>query len=810
MFKPSQYRGVCGVLKRLYPFLLFSVLSVIIQGQTLHKISPTGGPFLEILTAGTGYQTEFAIVKNHGLFVRNDDSNDKWRQIVEGKVYDLEKDNFGDVYYAGENGLYKYLQKDASWDKLINGPVFQVDCISDSIIIIDTSAAIRNRHSVFEQFPAYLISTDYGQSWKEWSGTNYSNGFTLIGIEEWDKRASFVETESDYILRFEYLNLFRTPIDSLDSWKEILFIKPWPTPRLNFIKAKTTGTVYAYSKYVDLHPMGFERGGLYKSNSSGDNWQRFTDLRDVTAASFKDGVFFAGGASGIVYKINLIEETAEEIAKFGGEITSIQFTGNAIIISTTGNIFQSFDNGNSWQNSDEGIEHPFVTGLEIIYNSNGSSRFVAACRNSGIWISDGSGSVWTCTNTEVDIVPGLLKASTGGEIIYAAGSSIFASTDKGTTWNKCPIIPAAYYGWYGRTIDFEIDPGNPYRIYLTYSDHSLDHFRGNYFYRIDYNPHTNEWAPVSLDEDWNKFGMLRHLDYDGDDLWAFSEVLPGVISEASAGLIKLNVDVDSLTVTEFVTIPGYGQADIWKVDGNIIMSLNFVPDYTKWISFDRGSTWQNIEIGDLHTYRFDDPQVIYELGNFEIIDASNLYLILPGNGVFHSVDSAETWSKLYPALIGANVFELEFSVNSLDPIFIVSDNGIYRQDKIVSVKQDPNNIVIPEEFYLEQNYPNPFNPTTTIQYYIPIPVISNERSGVRNLEDLSSSGNILTLRNDMTKVSLKVYDMLGREVAALVNEYQKPGYYEVQFNATNITSGVYFYRLSAGEYAQTRKLVLMK
>lgn len=89
---------------------------------------------------------------------------------------------------------------------------------------------------------------------------------------------------------------------------------------------------------------------------------------------------------------------------------------------------------------------------------------------------------------------------------------------------------------------------------------------------------------------------------------------------------------------------------------------------------------------------------------------------------------------------------------------------------------------VPNDFELFQNYPNPFNPTTTIRYQI------------------RSTGF----------VSLKVYDAIGQEVAALVNETKSPGTYEVMFNGSNLNSGVYVYHLQVGSYSQTKKLVLMK
>jgi hypothetical protein len=92
------------------------------------------------------------------------------------------------------------------------------------------------------------------------------------------------------------------------------------------------------------------------------------------------------------------------------------------------------------------------------------------------------------------------------------------------------------------------------------------------------------------------------------------------------------------------------------------------------------------------------------------------------------------------------------------------------------------NLDIPNEFQLEQNYPNPFNPSTIIGYHLP----SN------------------------AFVVLKIFDILGREVETLVNEHQDRGNYSIQFNASNLPNGVYFYRLDAGTYHNSKKLLLLK
>ena len=92
------------------------------------------------------------------------------------------------------------------------------------------------------------------------------------------------------------------------------------------------------------------------------------------------------------------------------------------------------------------------------------------------------------------------------------------------------------------------------------------------------------------------------------------------------------------------------------------------------------------------------------------------------------------------------------------------------------------NTSFPISFTLKQNYPNPFNPTTEIKYQL----------------------------SENTLVMLRVFDVLGREVATVVNEQKPAGNYTTTFNAAGLASGIYFYRLDAGSFTQTKKMVLMK
>ncbi|MBK7632630.1 MAG: T9SS type A sorting domain-containing protein [Ignavibacteriales bacterium] len=130
------------------------------------------------------------------------------------------------------------------------------------------------------------------------------------------------------------------------------------------------------------------------------------------------------------------------------------------------------------------------------------------------------------------------------------------------------------------------------------------------------------------------------------------------------------------------------------------------------------------------------------------------------------------------------------SINCIDEnnVWLVGDGGsiLHTTNGGVTFIEDEKNSTQPQEFLLQQNYPNPFNPSTKISWQSPV-----------------SSWQ-----------TVKIYDILGNEVATLVNEYRQAGNYEVDFESTvgnhQLANGVYFYRLQAGEFVETKKMVLLK
>jgi uncharacterized protein (UPF0218 family) len=141
----------------------------------------------------------------------------------------------------------------------------------------------------------------------------------------------------------------------------------------------------------------------------------------------------------------------------------------------------------------------------------------------------------------------------------------------------------------------------------------------------------------------------------------------------------------------------------------------------------------------------------------------------------------------YYSIMGIPVSQTAIKVNienNIDPKYaaaeIKSDRTVLLKGNIVKLNLNVNEK--PTEYALYQNYPNPFNPMTTITYQIP-------KEGL---------------------VTLKIYDILGKEVTTLINEEKQAGKYSIDFNASKLSSGVYLYELRSNEYKSTKKLLLMK
>ena len=257
------------------------------------------------------------------------------------------------------------------------------------------------------------------------------------------------------------------------------------------------------------------------------------------------------------------------------------------------------------------------------------------------------------------------------------------------------------------------------------------------------------------------------LASNGQDLYAgaFSE---GVYRSTNNGMSWFSAS-NGLPDTSYVS---FLVADSNRVFAGMSMS-------GVYYSSDYGANWNDIS----------QSIPYYDVWTLALID-SILFVGSIGEGVFLTKDNGITWTQVNEGLTNLSIRSLMITDNNY--LFAGTNNGFVCYRPLVEMITDVRNDVLsPAEFILSQNYPNPFNPVTRIKYNIPV--------GVR----LAGGGQA-------QYVKLTVFDMLGREVEILVNERKAPGNYEVEFDASNLSSGVYFYRLQAGDFINTKKMILLK
>lgn len=239
---------------------------------------------------------------------------------------------------------------------------------------------------------------------------------------------------------------------------------------------------------------------------------------------------------------------------------------------------------------------------------------------------------------------------------------------------------------------------------------------------------------------------------------------------------------------------------------NIFVGLGNNCIYT---STNNGTDWTSSSLGLTFTIG------IYSLA----VSGTNIFAGTNGAGLYLSTDNAKSWKAINSGLTGSNIYA--FAINGMnifaggDGILISTNNGtnwtdaslgfanphvwalaisgeyifagasgsgVWRRplSELTGVSNELNNT--PKDFALSQNYPNPFNPSTVISYSIP------------------SAANVKVI----------VYNAVGQKVEIIKNGFKQAGNYSVSFNASDLPSGIYFYRLEAGQFSQVKKMLLLK
>ncbi len=242
-----------------------------------------------------------------------------------------------------------------------------------------------------------------------------------------------------------------------------------------------------------------------------------------------------------------------------------------------------------------------------------------------------------------------------------------------------------------------------------------------------------------------------------------------------AARIRLTTNNASSWVTQGISVSGnYTSAIAFHTNKlyGVAATSSSLPMISR--TTDGGNTWSNVDVGSGVTGTcflcwVPGTPVVYILGE--------------NGGIKRSTNNGINWVTTPTGVTNLTHFDF-FQAGMVVYGYAVSSNGtvIKLADTLNVLTGISNNSSIPNSFSLSQNYPNPFNPVTVINYSVP----------------------------SAEMVKLEVFDILGNAVKTLVNENKSAGNYEVTFNAGNLSSGIYYYRINAGDYTETRKMMLIK
>jgi photosystem II stability/assembly factor-like uncharacterized protein len=465
----------------------------------------------------------------------------------------------------------------------------------------------------------------------------------------------------------------------------------------------------------------------------------------------------------------------------GISISCITISGSNLFAGSYLNgMYLSSNNGISWNLINNGLSEQYINCLASV-----GSKVFTGTDDGGIFITTNNGTNWIINNTGMTFL-NVNRLESAGPNLYAGtfyNTGIFVSTNDGANWVYTGLNHQTYF----RSLVISgsnIFAGATFVVYKSLN------------YGVTWiNSGLESVSPVSL------VFMNSNL-YAGS---FYGGVYRSTNLGASWDTVANNLPT-GINITSFA------------VSGSNLLVSSF--NHGIFISSNGGINWVSTGLSDKPVSKL-------------AISGSNLFAGTSGNGVFISTNYGINWTEINNGLSNLNISSFAF-YNSIifagtsAGVFMSTNNGVLWINKnqgfdiipsIMSLCVSNNYLVagtdnsstwrrlisdiinittismeIPDRYYLYQNYPNPFNPTTKIKFAIP-PYEGGQRG--------------------MTV--LKVYNILGKEIATLVNENMNTGIYEVIFDGSNLPSGLYFYKLSVGDsktgkviYYSIKKMVLIK
>jgi len=623
-------------------------------------------------------------------------------------------------------------------------------------------------------FTNLFRSTDSGITWSSLLNNIYVDEIISVNENIYAATGRGVYNSTDNGLTWQNLtaNLPDTNIIAIESFGSDLFVaisghgvykstnngESWDSAKTGITSNEIN---FLSSDGINLYAAFSGKAEIFYSTNGGLNWNK-ADL--------------IGGSSAFETVLSLF---AAPSGIYAGVIFQASFFS-----SIAGGIYKSIDGGVTWNLNSAGLTNKYV-----LSTAPSGSNLLAGTQKGGIFKSTDGGVTWNPSNN------GLRRAdvrhiafTNNGADFFAGvyGGGFYESNDSGKTWT--PNNNSIGFSAFPTVTQFLIKGS----FWFIATD-------GDGIFRSSDNGVT--WTAVNTFLD---FHDIIALIVRGTDLIAGSGGgLDGIYRSTNNGDFWTNIatgtfilGVGSLTAGGAGTIfagAGFGSGGVIRTtnNGTAWLSSTGLPNFSVtalrfvgskmlagtfgegvYISTDFGVSWEPSNTG------MESAEVTFIAQQ----DTMNIFASTRNQGIYRSTDGAETWHQINEGLPTDAVWSIRITSSHI----YAGTNGysVWRRE-LSDITTDINekaDIIIPEVFILNQNYPNPFNPITTIRYSIP----------------------------KSSFVILKVYDILGNEVASLVNQEKPIGNYEVKFDASRLASGIYFYQLKADGFSDTKKLILMK
>jgi hypothetical protein len=523
--------------------------------------------------------------------------------------------------------------------------------------------------------------------------------------------------------------------------------------------------------------------GVFLSTNNGQNWTQIgLNNENVWALAGNGSSIFAGSANGHgVYRSTDNGINWTQTSLNNNIISSLVISGNIIIAGdwTTCSVFRSLDNGNNWTQIFLGGSGGDVV-LCLAVNGN---NFFAGTDNGGIFRSTNNGLNWALTSLDNVSVLSLTINNNNifaGVAIWSwSHGGVFLSSDNGDSWilkkqgmSNCSV-------WSLATTSQYIFAGTDSSVWQRSISEITQTFSISGTVR-----YTDNNQPVTS-------GVVKAIKLNQND--ASIIVYDTAIIQSNGTYILPNVPQDSVYIglypnsgtTQDYLISYYPSATDWHQAAGLYPTSNLTNidlgairiQSTIANNFVNGKVMRltNSMIGNLK-----DAVLCAKNGNtFVRCSMSDV------NGVYHLPSLPTGNLKIIVNRLGFSNDSTTVNVTSSSNIDSINFNLF---NNYTGIKQITG--VVPADFKLYQNYPNPFNPVTKIKFDV-----------AQHTPNPLSRGEMVTL---------KIFDILGREIITLVNEKLNPGTYEVTFDGSKYASGVYFYQLRTGDFVNVKRMVMIK